>query len=126
MKKVGAVIRNEEFRLYVLIVAASTLLIAVNIMSIYGDFITALRYSFFQVSSIITTTGFATADFNLLPQFSKVLLVLLMMIGACSGSTAGGIKVSRVLILFSCRQFGNQAYAASQFILLGAAKRQAC
>lgn len=99
LKKAGAVIRNEEFRLYILIVAASTLLIAVNITSLYDDFITALRYSFFQVSSIITTTGFATADFNLWPQFSKVLLVLLMMIGACSGSTAGGIKVSRVLIL---------------------------
>lgn len=100
MKKAGAVFKNEEFRRYFEIVAAATILIAVNITSLYDNFLTALRYSFFQVSSIITTTGFATANFDLWPQFSKVLLVLLMMIGACSGSTGGGIKVSRILILF--------------------------
>lgn len=100
MKKVGVVLKNEEFRHYIIIVAASTVAVALNIMSLYGDFITALRYSFFQVSSIITTTGFATADFNLWPQFSRILLVLLMFLGACSGSTGGGIKMSRVMILF--------------------------
>ena len=63
----------------------------------------ALRYSFFQVASIISTTGFATADFNLWPEYSKFLLVLLMFVGGCAGSTAGGLKVSRVILLFkSC------------------------
>ena len=100
MRKAGAVIRNEELKCYFAIVAVSTVLIAVNITSLYGNFVTSLRYSLFQVSSIITTTGFSTADFNLWPEFSKILLVLLMMIGACSGSTAGGIKVSRIMILF--------------------------
>ena len=64
-----------------------------------GNFFTALRYSFFQVSSIMTTTGYATADFNLWPQFSRVLLVVIMFIGASAGSTGGGIKVIRVQLL---------------------------
>lgn len=100
LRKFGVVIKNQELRCYAAVVVLSTAAIAVNITSVYGSFFKALRYSFFQVSSIITTTGYATADFNLWPQFSRILLVLLMFMGACAGSTAGGIKVSRIMILF--------------------------
>ena len=89
----------DEVKIYFAIVAVSTAAIAGNIMNYAGGFGKALRQSFFQVSSIITTTGFATADFEQWPEFSKHLLVLLMVIGACAGSTGGGMKVSRVLIL---------------------------
>jgi trk system potassium uptake protein TrkH len=65
----------------------------------YGSVIKAFRYAIFQVASIITTTGFATTDYNLWPEFSKVILLGLMIIGACAGSTGGGMKVSRILIL---------------------------
>ena len=90
---------SEELIAYLGIVAASTLAIAANIRQMYDGFGTALRAAFFQVSTIITTTGYATADFNLWPSFSRVLLVTLMFVGACAGSTAGGLKISRVLIL---------------------------
>lgn len=89
----------EEVKAYLAIVAVSTLAIACNIINFAGGFFKGLRQAFFQVSSIITTTGFATVDFDLWPEFSKHLLVLLMVIGACAGSTGGGMKVSRVLIL---------------------------
>lgn len=94
-----AAFKHEEMRWYLSIVAASTVAIAINIYSTYQNIGDALRYSFFQVSSIITTTGFATADFNLWPTLSKVILVLLMFVGACAGSTGGGLKVSRLAIL---------------------------
>ena len=97
--KVRDVLRSEELRAYFLIVAVSTVTIAWNITHLFGSFATAMRYSFFQVSSIITTTGYATADFNLWPSYSKVVLVLLMFVGACAGSTGGGIKVARLVIL---------------------------
>lgn len=90
---------SEELIAYLGIVAASTLAIAANIRQMYDGFGAALRAAFFQVSTIITTTGYATADFNLWPSFSRVLLVTLMFVGACAGSTAGGLKVSRVIIL---------------------------
>ena len=93
----------SEWKLFLGIVTAATLVIAVSISSLptfAGHFGHALRASFFQVSSIITTTGYATEDFNLWPQFSRVLLLLLMMIGGCAGSTAGGLKVIRVQLLF--------------------------
>lgn len=100
-KQLGLVKSNEELKLYFLIAFASMLLIAGNIMPMYGgSFLTALRYSSFQVSSIMTTTGFATTDFHLWPMFSKSILLLLMIVGASAGSTGGGIKVSRLLILF--------------------------
>ena len=73
--------------------------ISLNLGNTYGGFFKNLRYSFFQVASIISTTGFGTADFSLWPTYSRWLLVLLMFIGACAGSTGGGLKVSRVLIL---------------------------
>lgn len=94
------VLKSEELRWYLGIIAAAVLFITVDITPLYHSIGQAFRYAFFQVSSIITTTGFATADFNQWPLFSQCILVLLMFIGACAGSTGGGIKVSRVLILF--------------------------
>ena len=100
IKRAKAAFKSEELRIYILIVAASVLIIALDILGIYKNFGEALRYSFFQVSSIITTTGYATADFAAKwPQLSKHVLVLLMIIGACAGSTGGGLKVSRLIIL---------------------------
>ena len=91
---------SEEMRVYLGIVAFSTLTITANIASMYDSVGTALRTAFFQVASIVTTTGYATADFNLWPTYSRVVIVILMFVGACAGSTAGGLKVSRVIILF--------------------------
>ncbi len=95
-----SVFKNEELLTYLGIVAATTTLIALNIRSNYETTFEAFHHSFFQVSSIMTTTGYATADFNLWPEFSRILLVTIMVIGACAGSTGGGVKVSRALILF--------------------------
>ena len=92
-------LRSEELRWYLGIIAFAVLTIALNITGQYGSIFTALRYSYFQVASIISTTGFATADFTLWPQYSQTILVLLMFIGSCAGSTGGGLKVSRVIIL---------------------------
>lgn len=91
--------KNEEVRTYLGVIAAVTLMITTNIYNIYGNVAEAFRYSSFQVASIITTTGFCTADYNLWPEFSKALLLVIMVIGACAGSTGGGMKVSRILIL---------------------------
>lgn len=89
----------EEVRYYFIIIAVSTAIIFFNILNLFSNAFDALRHSFFQVGSIITTTGFSSVDFDLWPETSKVVLVLLMFIGACSGSTGGGIKVSRIVIL---------------------------
>lgn len=99
VKKWREALRSEEVRLYLTIVAFSTLTIAWNIRSMYDHFGIALRDAFFQVSTIITTTGFSTTDFNLWPSYAKEILVMLMCIGACAGSTGGGLKVSRFLLL---------------------------
>lgn len=100
LKKFKTALKNEEMLCYLGIVAFATVTIALNIQQLYESFGQSLRYSFFQVASIITTTGYATTDFNLWPQYSKTVLVVLMFIGACAGSTGGGIKVSRFMILF--------------------------
>ena len=89
----------EEVRWYVAIVAAAILLVTINVRSYFGGWLESLQQAAFQVASIVTTTGFATADFDLWPMFSKMILVALMFIGACAGSTGGGIKVSRIVIL---------------------------
>ncbi len=81
------------------IILLSTLIIFVNILPLYHNAFDSLTHAAFQVGSIITTTGFSTADFDLWPQTSRTVLVLLMFIGACAGSTGGGIKVSRLVIL---------------------------
>ena len=91
---------SEELRAYLGIVLFSTVTIAANILSMVGSVGEAVRTAFFQVSSIITTTGYATADFNLWPTYSRILLLVLMFVGGCAGSTAGGLKMSRVIIFF--------------------------
>ena len=91
---------SEELRAYLGIVLFSTVTIAANILSMAGSVGEAVRTAFFQVSSIITTTGYGTTDFNLWPTYSRILLLLLMFVGGCAGSTAGGLKVSRVIIFF--------------------------
>lgn len=88
-----------ELRFFLGVVAAATALITWNIRPLYASLWESLRYAVFQVASIISTTGFATADFVLWPQFSQMILILLMFCGACAGSTGGGMKCSRVLIL---------------------------
>ena len=90
---------SEEVRAYFGIILAAVAVITVNIRSLYGTFGEALRHAAFQVGSIITTTGFSSCDFDLWPTLSKEVLVMLMFVGACAGSTGGGIKVSRILIL---------------------------
>ncbi len=92
-------LKMTEIHVYFLVIIASTLIIATNIYHQVSSVSAAIRHSGFQVASIITTTGFASADFNQWPEPSRVILVVLMFIGACAGSTGGGIKVSRFIIL---------------------------
>ena len=99
VRKFREVFRSEELWAYVGIVAVAVAAITVDIVHLYDSVGTSLRHAFFQVSSIITTTGYATVDFNTWPTFSKAILVALMFIGGCAGSTAGGLKVARVVIL---------------------------
>ena len=98
IKRFRAAIKNSEIWAYTAIMCVSTAVITANIYPLYNNFATALRHSAFQVSSIMTTTGYSTADFDLWPELSKTVLVILMFIGACAGSTGGGIKVSRIII----------------------------
>lgn len=104
IRKFKEVRKNEELRCYLIIVIASTLIIAFNVLYasqfLYSSFGHALRDAFFQVASIITTTGFTSTDYTLWPYLSQTIILILMLIGACAGSTAGGLKVSRVIILF--------------------------
>lgn len=97
--KIKELFKIEEVRWYLAIIFGSVAVITWNVRSLYPTFSETLRHAFFQVGSIITTTGYATTDFDLWPALSKTLLVTLMFIGACAGSTSGGIKVSRTLIL---------------------------
>lgn len=98
-KQAGKAFRMEEVRCYLIIIGAASAIIAVNIYNSTMGVAETIRDAVFQVASIITTTGFATTDFNLWPTTSKTILVMLMFIGACAGSTGGGIKVSRFIIL---------------------------
>lgn len=109
--------RDTEWRVYIALLAVGTLLVTVNLLGVEGGFSVgdeplparektgmgsfpeALRYASFQVVSIMTTTGFCTADFNAWPYFSRVLLLLLMFVGGCAGSTGGGMKVVRIVML---------------------------
>lgn len=100
LRRVRAAFKDEELRLYFGIVIASIVLIVWNTRPLYESVGEGIRHAAFQVSSIITTTGFATTDFDLWPSFSKAILMLLMLIGACAGSTGGGFKCARVLIIF--------------------------
>lgn len=94
------VVKNEELHWYLGIVGLAVLGIALGIREMYGGMGTALRHAYFNVATIISTTGFGTEDFNLWPEYCKWILVLLMFVGACAGSTGGGLKVSRVAMLF--------------------------
>ncbi len=99
IRRFRSVFRSTEMWSYIGLVVLSVAAITVNIYPVSQSFSEALRLSAFQVSSVITTTGYATADFNLWPEMSKGILLFLMFIGGCAGSTAGGLKVSRVVIL---------------------------
>ena len=94
-----ALVRNSEFRLYLGIALVTTLFIAVNIRSLHGGFLAGLRYAGFQSVAILTTTGFGTDNFDAYPAFSKLVLVCMMFIGGSAGSTAGGMKISRLMVV---------------------------
>ncbi len=100
IKKLRTAIKSEELWWYIGIVAVSAALITYNIYPLYENLSNSLRHSMFQVATIISTTGYATADFNMWPSLSKAILFILMFVGACAGSTAGGLKVSRIVLLF--------------------------
>lgn len=99
-RRIKDAFRIEEVRWYFFIILASAGVIAYNTSRMYPTVSETLRHAFFQVGSIITTTGYATTDFNLWPPLSQTILVILMFIGACAGSTGGGMKVSRLVIFF--------------------------
>ena len=99
-KKFSSIWKNEELRAFAIIVFASIALITLNTVQLIENLGGAIHHSSFAVATIISTSGFSTVDFNTWPDFSKTLLVVLMFIGACAGSTGGGIKVSRILIMF--------------------------
>ena len=104
MRRFKTALRISEVWAYLGIVASAVLIITVNILPQSAGVFPAFHHALFSVSSIITTTGYATADFNLWPELSRILLVILMLVGACAGSTGGGMKVSRIMILIkSCR-----------------------
>lgn len=99
--RIGEYFRNEEFRFYLLIsCGAVAILMWMNQGTVYDSVVDNLRYSAFQTASILTTTGFATADFELWPVVTQYILLFLMFIGGCTGSTGGGMKVARILLLF--------------------------
>ena len=100
LRQFRGVFRDEELRLYIAIVVCSIGLIVWNLQGFYGSFEETLRHAAFQVASLMTTTGYATTDFNLWPSFSKTILMSLMVVGACAGSTGGGLKVGRLLLIF--------------------------
>lgn len=97
-KKFKEAIKCEELKWYCIIVATSIALISLNLGG-FKNFFGSIHHAAFQVTSIISTTGYATVDFNTWPTFSKFILLILMFFGACAGSTAGGIKISRIIIL---------------------------
>ena len=100
LRQFKSVFKDEELRLYFGIAITAVVLIVLNTFQMYSTLGESIRHAAFQVSSIMTTTGFATTDFDLWPSFSKSILLLLMIIGASAGSTGGGLKVARVLLLF--------------------------
>lgn len=99
LRQFYSVLKDEELRLYLGVVIGSIVLITLNLKGFYGTFEETLRHAAFQVASIVTTTGYATTDFDLWPSFSKAIILGLMVIGASAGSTGGGFKCARVLII---------------------------
>lgn len=102
MRQFISVLKDEELRFYLGVVAVSILLIVLDVRGFYDTLGETVRHTAFQVASIVTTTGFATTDFDLWPSFSKAIIICLMLIGASAGSTGGGFKCSRLLIIVKC------------------------
>ena len=100
LRQFRSIAKNEEIRLYLGLAVLSTAVIAWNIAPQFGSVRSAIHHAAFQVSSVMTTTGFSTADFNAWPNLSKTILLLLMIIGACAGSTGGGLKCARMVLLW--------------------------
>ncbi len=94
------VFKNEELRVYFGVIVTAIIIISFDIRSYFGSAFESIHHAAFQVSSVITTTGFATTDFNKWPELSKMVLLAAMFIGSCAGSTAGGVKVSRIMLMF--------------------------
>lgn len=97
--RVREALKSEEMWVYLGVIASSTAIIAVNISNLYSNIGDTVRTAFFQVASVISTTGFSTVDFNKWPELSKMVLIMLMFFGACAGSTGGGIKIARIILL---------------------------
>lgn len=95
-----AVFKDEELRVFLGIIFGSILLLTLNIRSLYGSWEETIRHAAFQVGTFVSSTGFASTDFDLWPSFSKAILICIMLVGACAGSTGGGLKVARLLLLF--------------------------
>ena len=100
LRQFKAVFQDEELRVFVGILIGAIVIIAMNIRSLYGTWEEAFRHSAFQVGTLISSTGFASTDFDLWPSFSKAILMCIMVVGACAGSTGGGLKVARLLLIF--------------------------
>jgi trk system potassium uptake protein TrkH len=100
IKKFSQVAKDEELRVYFGLILTATFMITLNVIRYYNSVGKAIRHAFFMVASTITSTGFATADITQWPKFSQTLLILLMFVGSCAGSTGGGMKIMRWLIMF--------------------------
>ena len=108
--QINKAFKMSEIKVYLAVIAIVTAIICFSVRGLYGSFGEALRHSFFQVATIITTTGFATTDFDLWPSVAKFLLLGLMILGACASSTGGGIKVARFQIMFKSVKREIQSY----------------
>ncbi len=117
IRKFSQVRGNDEIKWYLGVIAAATVIIMINIMPIYHTVANSLRYSFFQVTSIVTTTGYSTADFVQWPMLSQIILTLLMLMGGCAGSTGGGMKVIRVVILLKTAYHAVRKAASPRSVL---------
>jgi trk system potassium uptake protein TrkH len=106
LRKFKSILKSTELKTYLLIFAVAVAIVCFNIYPMYSNFEEVLRTSVFQIASVMTTTGYSTADFNLWNSAAKAVLIILMFMGACAGSTAGGLKLSRVIILI--KKVGNE------------------
>ncbi len=115
LRKWKPVIKNTELWVFGGLIIITTAVIAIDIFPLYGNAEESIRNSFFQVTSIMSTTGYSTADFNLWPSLSKGLIFILLFIGGCAGSTAGGLKISRIMIMFKsvCNDIRQQRHPRS-------------
>ena len=100
LRQFKAVFKDIELRVFLIIIFSTITLIAINIHSLYGSWEESIRHAAFQVGTFVSSTGFASTDFDLWPSFSKAIIMCLMVVGACAGSTGGGLKIARLLLLF--------------------------